>query len=151
MDNAVVLHTGYLPKRVRENEAMITTHSMPEDVVRIGPDATLRQVRAALQFCSMKPIDSHSRGRTAAINMDGMNPNTQNALLHMLEEPPPETLFVLTTQDTANVLDTILSRCDVRAYLPESFGDSVKDLEGAGMNIKRAAVVASSLTRGYSV
>jgi DNA polymerase-3 subunit delta' len=40
-----------------------------------------------------------------------MNPNTQNALLKSLEEPPPGTVFVLVSANTERLLPTVRSRC----------------------------------------
>ena len=34
-----------------------------------------------------------------------------NALLKILEEPPPKTLFILTTSSYSKIIDTIKSRC----------------------------------------
>lgn len=44
-------------------------------------------------------------------NLDLLNRNGANALLKTLEEPPQETLFLLTAQSIAKVLPTIRSRC----------------------------------------
>ena len=40
-----------------------------------------------------------------------MNDESQNALLKTLEEPPPETLLILTTGNPASLLPTTRSRC----------------------------------------
>ncbi len=40
-----------------------------------------------------------------------MNPQAANALLKLLEEPPKDTFFILTTEDSSALLPTILSRC----------------------------------------
>jgi len=42
---------------------------------------------------------------------EAMNLNTQNALLKSLEEPPPETVFLLVTTRTESLLPTVRSRC----------------------------------------
>jgi DNA polymerase-3 subunit delta' len=39
-----------------------------------------------------------------------MNPTSANKLLKMIEEPPVKTLFLLVSEDTTNILATILSR-----------------------------------------
>lgn len=50
-----------------------------------------------------------------------MNPNTQNALLKSLEEPPPETVFVLVTARPEGLLPTVRSRC-MKFVLPPPGG-----------------------------
>jgi DNA polymerase III subunit delta' len=42
---------------------------------------------------------------------EAMNPNTQNALLKSLEEPPPGTAFLLVTTRPEGLLPTVRSRC----------------------------------------
>ncbi len=50
---------------------------------------------------------------------DRMNDEAQNALLKTLEEPPPETLLILTTGNPAALLPTTRSRCQLLT-LPEN-------------------------------
>ena len=59
-------------------------------------------------------------GSTAALDgwricvvdtVDELNPNAANALLKVLEEPPPRSLFLLISHAPARLLPTILSRC----------------------------------------
>ncbi len=45
------------------------------------------------------------------LHADLMNPQAQNALLKMLEEPPERTFFILAVEQAAPLLPTILSRC----------------------------------------
>ena len=42
---------------------------------------------------------------------DCMNPNSENALLKTLEEPPPKTILLLVTDSPQALLPTIISRC----------------------------------------
>ena len=51
---------------------------------------------------------------------DAMNISTQNAVLKSLEEPPPQTLFILVTSFAHRLLPTIRSRCQsVAVPLPD--------------------------------
>jgi DNA polymerase III subunit delta' len=43
--------------------------------------------------------------------VESLNQNAANALLKILEEPPPATLFVLVTHQLSRILPTIRSRC----------------------------------------
>ncbi|MBM4164849.1 MAG: hypothetical protein FJ222_10490 [Lentisphaerae bacterium] len=45
------------------------------------------------------------------VGADRMNASASNAFLKTLEEPPPQTLFLLLTDSPQNLLPTILSRC----------------------------------------
>jgi len=71
---------------------------------------TIGQVRA-LQ--SALHLQSNEGGRRAAVIADAerMNQEAQNALLRILEEPPPQTTLVLATATSAGLLATVRSRC----------------------------------------
>ena len=80
--------------------------------------ATIRQANA---FMRLTPAE----GGWRVIIVDGaedMNPNTANALLKMLEEPPPRAILLLTSAAPGRLLPTIRSRCRVlpMAALPEA-------------------------------
>ncbi len=52
-----------------------------------------------------------------------LNPESGNALLKVLEEPPPGVLFILTASSPAAVLPTIRSRCTAYTLSPLSWQD----------------------------
>lgn len=67
----------------------------------------IRSLRDKVQF---SPVE----GRTKVYIVDEVHmltPEAFNALLKMLEEPPPHAMFVLATTEPHKVLPTILSRC----------------------------------------
>ncbi|MBQ7158221.1 MAG: DNA polymerase III [Treponema sp.] len=72
----------------------------------------INQIRAASRWAHMKSPD----GKKVFIieNADRMNEAARNALLKILEEPPTDTVFILTTNRRGAVMPTILSR--VRTY-----------------------------------
>lgn len=60
-------------------------------------------------------------------NADEMNPNAQNAMLKIMEEPPARSAFILTTANSAAILDTVRSRCtEILADGEEGTGDEDK-------------------------
>ena len=50
-------------------------------------------------------------------------PESANALLKILEEPPEKTLFILVTDHFSQILDTIKSRCQQTYFPPLDFDD----------------------------
>jgi DNA polymerase III delta prime subunit len=69
-------------------------------------------------------------GRRAAI-IDGaewLNPNAQNGLLRLLEEPPPSTTLILVASHASAVIATIRSR-SVRIRFPVDSGPDIRDAE----------------------
>jgi len=76
----------------------------------LARDITIKQVRALGEFMGMTA--ALSPWRVAVIDsMDEMNKEASNALLKMLEEPPPNTIFFLVSHAPGRLLPTIRSRC----------------------------------------
>lgn len=82
--------------------------------VRIGQ---VRALQAALR------LRRSGAARRVAVVADAewLNQEAQNALLRLLEEPPPETTLVLVTASAAGLLATVRSRC-LRVRFPAERG-----------------------------
>jgi hypothetical protein len=78
--------------------------------------AQVRALQAALHLRSYE-----GRWRAAVIeDAEWLNAEAQNALLRILEEPPPRTVLVLVAASAAGLLATLRSRCQrVRFSLPD--------------------------------
>ncbi len=84
------------------------------DVLSLEPDdrASIKidVVREALGGIGFRPFEG--RRRVVLIReADTLEPASQNALLKSLEEPPPGTMFILTTAVPGALLPTVRSRC----------------------------------------
>jgi len=91
------------------------------DLIRVEPEEKSRvikvdQVRALKEFC----------GKTAQLNgfkviilrpADSLNISSANALLKDLEEPQPNTVFLLVSDQPAQIVATIRSRCHQLSFL----------------------------------
>ena len=76
----------------------------------LARDITIKQVRELGEFMGMTA--ALSAWRVAVIDsMDELNKEASNALLKMIEEPPPNTLFLLVSHAPGRLLPTIRSRC----------------------------------------
>lgn len=73
-------------------------------------EIVIDQVRKISEFLS---ISSHRGGRRVVLLLpaEALNASASNALLKMLEEPPPGTSFLAVSDQLDAVLPTILSRC----------------------------------------
>ena len=81
-----------------------------EKTGKLKRDISVKQVRELGEFMGMTA--ALSPWRVAAIDtMDELNREASNALLKMLEEPPPNTLFFLISHAAGRLLPTIRSRC----------------------------------------
>jgi DNA polymerase-3 subunit delta' len=78
----------------------------PDDRASIKIDV----VREMLSKISYRPFEG--RRRVVLVReADTLEPESQNALLKSLEEPPPGTMFILTTAVPGVLLPTVRSRC----------------------------------------
>ncbi len=57
-----------------------------------------------------------------------MNDTTANHFLKMLEEPPPQTTFILTSSRPSELPDTIVSRCQIIDFGPVPLADACEAL-----------------------
>jgi DNA polymerase-3 subunit delta' len=90
-----------------------------ESLLVVSPDGTgikIEQARDVLQWISLQKM-----GRSRIVIIDQahlMNPQTANALLKSLEEPPAGTYFILITPLAASMLATIRSRAQLVRFRP---------------------------------
>jgi DNA polymerase-3 subunit delta' len=80
-------------------------------------DLTIEQVRPLLSELAYRPYE----GRRRVILLDGahdLNASAQNALLKSLEEPPPDTTFILVTHRPGSLLPTVVSRSRIIRFGP---------------------------------
>jgi DNA polymerase-3 subunit delta' len=106
--------SGPLYRHVGEHPDLLWLERGPSDTrVRIGQ---IRALQAALR------LQAHQGGRRAAVVADAewLNQEAQNALLRLLEEPPPETTLVIVSASPAGLLATLRSRCQRIAFRPPS-------------------------------
>lgn len=86
-----------------------------------GLHVRLEQVRYLLQRVYFHPLEGR-RKVFILRQAESLTPEAANNLLKVLEEPPPDVLFVLTTSSREAVLSTVQSRCVAVefSFLPES-------------------------------
>jgi DNA polymerase-3 subunit delta' len=88
------------------------------DEIRFAPEKGAQAHDQSLQqFLSLKPFTALCRVAVLA-NAERMTEAAQNCLLKTLEEPPPNTVLILTTAYPDHLLPTCLSRCQVMALSP---------------------------------
>lgn len=80
-----------------------------------GTAITVEQIRAVRDFVALTP---HTSARKLIIvePAEAMNLNAANALLKVLEEPPPGSSLILVTPQVARLPATIRSRCAAVAF-----------------------------------
>jgi hypothetical protein len=90
---------------------------------------TIGQVRD-LQIALRRGANEGGR-RAAVINeAQWLNPNAQNGLLRLLEEPPPATTLILVASHASAIIPTIRSR-SVRIRFPVDSGDDIRNADAS--------------------
>lgn len=115
------------------------------------PDViSVDEVRGMKKFLSLSAADG---GRRVVIvdAVDEMNPQAANALLKVLEEPPPQVTLLLVTHQPARLLPTIRSRCRELRLTPLAPDDLASALALAGGEVDPAERVALAELAGGSV
>lgn len=115
------------------------------DIHHISPSGSLIKIAQIRELCSkllVKPYEAETR----LIIIDDahtMNPESANALLKSLEEPPGNTLFILITNQASDLLPTILSRCQQISFNPVSKQGIETFLTRRGLDPAHAGILAS--------
>jgi len=86
----------------------------------LGSSVTIEDIRGISEFIMLKVPKNTNISRVVLINRAGkMTIEAQNALLKSLEEPPLDTLFILTAETNNSLLPTIISRLHIiKVYKP---------------------------------
>ncbi|MGZ3641013.1 MAG: DNA polymerase III subunit delta' [Candidatus Limnocylindrales bacterium] len=122
-------------------------HGNHPDVHRLAPHGAGGQiqvgdVRVLLAELALLPLEG--RWRVALIERaHRLNQDAQNALLKLLEEPPPGVTIVLTAEAESRLLETVVSRCPRLRLGPVDSGVIAQLLEEARLaDASRAAALA---------
>ena len=115
------------------------------DEIRFKPERGAEAHDQSLQqFLSLKPFVAPLRVAVLA-NAERMTEAAQNCLLKTLEEPPPNTVLVLTTAYPDHLLPTCLSRCQMLQAAPVGtalLATWLKDTVHAGDQAESLAALA---------
>ncbi|MEN8257007.1 MAG: DNA polymerase III subunit delta' [Thermodesulfobacteriota bacterium] len=84
-----------------------------------GAGIKIAQIRQLQKDLTYPPFEAKTRVVILPDIHDTMRrPEVANSLLKTLEEPPPDTLLVLTGDEAGGILPTILSRCQLVPFSP---------------------------------
>ena len=112
----------------------------------LARDISVRQVRELGEFMGMTA--ALSPWRVAVIDsMDELNKEASNALLKMLEEPPPNTIFFLVSHAPGRLLPTIRSRCRLLHFeaLDDDAMTAILEMQSPGLSAaERKRIVSMS-------
>ena len=90
------------------------------DILIVQPSGAfikIDQIRSLCDTLAMKPYEAKTRV-VILTRAESMNASAGNALLKVLEEPPPQTILILTAVEKSDLLPTIVSRCQHVRFNP---------------------------------
>ncbi len=120
---------GYCSSCLRIETALVKKLSGTESVLFIEPEKAQIKVEQAHEVRSFLNLQAVSQARVVVIDSaDKMNPMAANALLKLIEEPPPDTYFFLIAPTSEHVLPTIRSRSQIVTFHPLQMADLRKKL-----------------------
>lgn len=111
--------------------------SVPENRTRISKEQISREM---IPWLAVKPY--RARHRIILIHDSHlMSTEAANALLKTLEEPPEYAVIILLT-DSVEMLETIISRCQLLRFYPLNTGDIFSALTSQGISDQKASRAA---------
>lgn len=129
------------------------------DVLYTEPTGTAKtaaikvdQIRGIIATAHLAPSEGKSKVYVLR-SADKMNPQAQNALLKLLEEPPSSACFVLSCENAAALLPTVRSRCELLqtnaqgSAIPEDVMETARTYFHALRSGKRTGLIRWSLER----
>lgn len=123
------------------------------DIIEVAPRKgvlRIEQVRNLISMLSLKPFGAQYRVVIIG-DAHSMNPESGNALLKILEEPPAGTILILTALQRTDLLPTIASRCRHIRFRPLCVDDLVTLLmRRQGMAADQARTLAEVADGSYT-
>jgi DNA polymerase III subunit delta' len=120
------------------------------DMIKIsasGSTIRIEQIRRLCDTLTLKPFEAAMRIALIA-DAHTMTPSAANALLKVLEEPPPRTILILTALHGSGLLPTIVSRCQIVRFAPIQPREMARYLEQNHGLSTEEAIAAAELGNG---
>lgn len=120
------------------------------DFLEIRPQGAaikIQQVREVKKALNYPPLEAGYRVVLLA-EIHTMRREAANSLLKTLEEPPADTIFILTGDEAGSILPTILSRCQIIPFFPLSVEQLAARLSDAADLTPEAAATLAAVAEG---
>ena len=101
------------------------------------------EIRTMISDCFIKPNEARNK---VYMIFDKMTTEAQNALLKILEEPPQNVQFIIVTESSTILLQTVLSRSTVfKVGDTETAESSIKDEKAQEIAVEIAAAIPNNM------
>ncbi len=119
------------------NHPDVRWYGVDEDVRSIK----IEEVRDLQNWLSLKPYEG--KVKVFVLNeADRLTPEAQNAMLKSLEEPPPQSVFILLADKKSDLLETVVSRVVEIKVTPYTEEEIIKTLKNEGVENSDAKFLA---------
>lgn len=99
----------------------VKNHPHVLKVAHVGQGIGIDEIRHIQGFLKLKTTGGQPIRRAVIVeNSQTMTVEAQNAFLKILEEPPKDTIIILTVKDEKTLLPTVTSRCQIIRVQPVS-------------------------------
>ncbi|MFH0992273.1 MAG: DNA polymerase III subunit delta' [bacterium] len=114
------------------------------------PKANFIKVNSVRQLRRDASLTGFDQGKKVFIisGAESMNEESSNSLLKLLEEPPADTVFILTTPQKEKLLSTIISRCQLVQFDPLRDDDIQRALVARHLVEEEQALLVARLAHG---
>lgn len=128
-----LLARGLAASMLQTSEQKVTAHPYYRELAHNKAVIPIDEVRALNAFVSRMVPGKKTIKRVVAIpEAQHLTIPAQNALLKLLEEPPADTVFIVTSSVPHQLLPTIRSRLQILHVVKPSMQDCVEYFEGQG-------------------
>lgn len=107
-----------------------------------GNNIKIEQIREIQKKVQLKPYEGTIKVFLLT-NSESMTREASNCLLKMLEEPPADTVFLLTATNLYSLMPTIISRCQTIPVGKASHEEIEQLLQSQGLEAEKAKLYAS--------
>jgi DNA polymerase-3 subunit delta' len=120
------------------------------DILYLRPSGNMIRIALIRDLIGKLALKPYAMGKRVVIIAEShtMNPEAGNALLKVLEEPPDNTLLILTARQTSDLLPTIVSRCQQIRFAPLKADLLIELLSANGALTAEDAAAAAALSGG---
>ncbi|KAA3660707.1 MAG: DNA polymerase III subunit delta' [Calditrichaeota bacterium] len=150
-------HPNYMlvyphPKAAKDVEKQSVVQMIKEKPYQVklpwnAPQISIDSIRELRRNLGLKTF-GHQRRVIILLDAHKMTREATNAVLKVLEEPPPDTYFLLISSDQENLLPTIISRCQLVQFNNLTDEDILQSLLAGGRGTESELRLVARMARG---
>lgn len=130
-------------------DLLVIEQAYDEKKEELANEISVEQARGIGEFLALTPGESDWRV-VIVDSIDAMNLNAANAILKILEEPPPQAMLILISHNPGRLLPTIRSRCRMLKLAPLGMSDFTKVIRHVAPSSSHEEIAALAIVAAGS-